>query len=129
MLIDVNATKLHEYQVFHLRRDVDGQPLGIVLGGSVEDPTEIREIVAGSPAAQQGLTHRVVGVKGNDESLSITEVNGRPICLFPKDAAEAGDRLAAMGRDVSVVVQPTGFMRKLKKQLKLSSSYKHYILS
>lgn len=106
---------------------MDGQPLGIVLGGSTEDPTEISEIVAGSPASQQGMSHRVAGVKGNDEPLSITEVNGRPLSLFPKDAAEAGDRLAAMGRDVSVVVQPTGFMKKLRKQLKLIGSYKQYV--
>ena len=45
-------------QVFHLRREVDGQPLGII-GAAGNSPNDIREIVPGSPAANHGMTPKV----------------------------------------------------------------------
>ncbi len=47
-------------QVFNLRREVDGQPLGIVAASGNTAPNDIREIVPGSPAANHGMTAKVL---------------------------------------------------------------------
>ena len=58
----------------------------------------------------------------------LTEVNGRPLNLFCKDG-EAGDRLQAVGRDVSVLVQPADIVGRMRKQLKASvRGHKDYLL-
>ena len=117
---------------------MDSQPLGIVLVGGVEDHTEIREIVPGSPASLQGMTSKVVGNSSSGgqtsepaiaDTLAITEVNGRPLNLVPKEFGEACDRLGAVGLNVTVVVQPTDFVTKLRKQLKTIKNYREFTIS
>lgn len=57
----------------------------------------------------------------------LTEINGRPLNLFFKDN-EVRDRLNSVGRDISILVQPSDLVTKLKKQLKSMRSYKEYIV-
>lgn len=57
----------------------------------------------------------------------LTEINGRPLNLFFKDN-EVKDRLNSVGRDISILVQPSDLVTKLKKQLKSMRSYKEYIV-
>lgn len=57
----------------------------------------------------------------------LTEINGRPLNLFFKEN-EVRDRLSAVGRDISILVQPADLIAKLKKQLKSMRSYKDYIV-
>ena len=110
-------------QVFHLRRDVsDAQPLGLVTSPS----GEIKEVVAASPAASHGMTSKVRSFDGQTlVPWVLTAVTGRPVSLVAKDG-EAGDRLAALGRDVSVLVQPADIVARMKKGLKAFRSYKEY---
>ena len=51
----------------------------------------------------------------------------RSLNILAKDG-EAASRLQALGRDVSVLIQPTDFVAKLKKQLKAHKNYKDYLL-
>ncbi len=72
----------HFLQVFHLKREVEGQPLGIVTNGNTG---EIQKILPASPAAQHGMTSKIRSFDG--QSLVpwvLTEINGRPINLFGK---------------------------------------------
>ena len=113
-------------QVFHLRREVDAQPLGIVTVGNT---SEIREILPGSPASTHGMTSKIRSFDGQGlVAWTITEVNGRPLNLFGKDG-EAGDRLQSVGRDISVLVQPSDVVGKMRKHLKSFRGHKEYILS
>ena len=137
--------------MFHLRREVDGQPLGIILspgGNGGGSSAEVREIVPGAPAAQRGMTAKVRGViaDGSGQAPSVgqgsaaaattplvpwvvTEINGRPLNLFCKDG-EAADRLGAVGRDASVLVQPADFVHRLRKQLKSHvKGHKDYVMN
>lgn len=57
----------------------------------------------------------------------LTEINGRPLNLFFKDS-EVRDRLNAVGRDISILVQPSDLVSKLRKQLKSLRNYKDYIV-
>ena len=62
---------------------------------------------------------------------TLTEVNGRPLSLFAKEA-EAVERLGAtVGcRDVSVMVQPADFVVRMRKQMKASfKGYKEFLLN
>ena len=59
--IEIIIRRLPFAQVFHLRREVDGQPLGIVLNGA---SSEIRDIVPASPASQWGMTSKVRSLDG-----------------------------------------------------------------
>jgi len=68
--------------VFHLKREVEGQPLGIVTNGNTG---EIQKILPGSPAAQHGMTPKIRSFDG--QSLVpwiLTEINGRPLNLLGK---------------------------------------------
>lgn len=57
----------------------------------------------------------------------LTEINGRPLNLFFKDN-EVRDRLNSVGRDISILVQPSDLISKLKKQLKSMRNHKDYIV-
>ena len=90
---------------------------------------QVREIVPGSPAAIHGMSARVRSLDGQTlVAWHITEINGRALNLLAKDG-EAASRLQSLGRDVSVLIQPTDFAAKLKKQLKAHKNYKEYLLT
>ncbi|XP_026275656.1 serine/arginine repetitive matrix protein 2 [Frankliniella occidentalis] len=111
--------------VFAFRRDAEGQSLGITLEGGT---AEIKDIAADSPAARGGLPGRAPTCDGL--SLTpwvITEINGRPLNLFFKDG-EVRDRLNAVGKEISVLVQPFDLIKQIKKQLKTIRSYKQFIV-
>ena len=123
--VEIIVRRLPFAQGYHLKREVDGQPLGLVLNGNT---AEVREIVPGSPAAAHGMTARVRSLDGQTlVAWHITEVNGRPLNLLAKDG-EATSRLQALGRDVSVLIQPSDFLAKLRKQLKAHKNYKEYLM-
>jgi hypothetical protein len=123
--VEIIVRRLPFAQVFHLKREIDGQPLGLVLNGNT---AEVREIVPSSPSAIHGMSARVRSLDGQAlVPWHLTEVNGRPLNLMAKDG-EAAARLQALGRDVSVLIQPTDFVAKLRKQLKAHKNYKDYLL-
>lgn len=112
-------------RVFALRRETEGQNLGIILEGNT---AEMKEVVVGSIAANSGLSSRTPTVDGLSlTTWAITEVNGRPLNLFFKDG-EVKDRLNAVGLDISLLLQPFDLVKQLKKQLKSLRNYKDYIV-
>ncbi|XP_049959888.1 uncharacterized protein LOC126480693 [Schistocerca serialis cubense] len=112
-------------RVFAIHREADGQSLGVVQEGNT---AEVRDVVANSPAARAGLAPRAPTCDGLSlTTWTLTEINGRPLNLFFKDG-EVRDRLNAVGKEVSVLVQPSDFVRQLKKQLKAIRGYKDYIV-
>ncbi|TRY76968.1 hypothetical protein TCAL_02681 [Tigriopus californicus] len=123
--VEIIIRRLPFAQVFHLRREIDTQPLGIITHGNTN---EIKEILPGGPASNHGMTSKVRSFDGlNLVPWVLTEVNGRPLNLFAKEG-EATDRLHALGRDVSVTIQPADIVQRFKKQLKSFRSHKDYVL-
>ena len=124
--VEIIVRRLPFSQVFHLKREVDGQPLGLVLSGNT---SEVREIVPGSPAAIHGMSARVRSLDGQTlVAWFITEINGRPLNVLAKDG-EAASRLQGLGKDVSVLIQPSDFVAKLRKMMKAHKNYKDYLLT
>ena len=79
-------------------------------------------------AAGHGLPARSASTDGLSLcNWYITEVNSRAVSLFSK-GDELGARLAAVGRDISLVVQPADLIRLLKRQLKTVRGYKQYVV-
>lgn len=112
-------------RVFAIRRDVEGQSLGIIQEGNT---AEIRDVTPGGLAACHGLSPRAQTCDGLSlTNWVITEINGRPLNLFFKDG-EVRDRLNAVGKEISILVQPFDLIRQLKKQLKALRGYKEYIV-
>ncbi|XP_045626002.1 uncharacterized protein [Procambarus clarkii] len=112
-------------KVFALKRETEGQPLGVIREGNT---AQIKEIVAGGLAALHGVPPKAQTM----DSLSLcswvlTEINHRPLNLFFKHM-EIADRLNAVGRDISILVQPMDLVKALKKGLKALKGYKDYIV-
>lgn len=119
-------------RVFNLRRESEGQSVGIVTEGNT---AEVREVVAGGLAAQQGVPFLAISPLSPVSPSSppspctwtLTEINGRPLNLCSKEG-EARDRLLAVGKAISINIQPTDFVKVLKKQLKSLRGYKDFLL-
>lgn len=122
---------------------MEGQCLGLIRDGNT---ATIVDVVPNSLSARHGLPPKVsvfVDLKKkiipifrfqaqSCDGLSLTfwvltEINGRPLNMFFKEN-EVRDRLSAVGRDISILVQPADLIAKLKKQLKSMRSYKDYIV-
>uniref|UniRef100_A0A1B0GPL6 Uncharacterized protein n=1 Tax=Phlebotomus papatasi TaxID=29031 RepID=A0A1B0GPL6_PHLPP len=108
---------------YAIRRDHDGQCLGLV-----RDCATVIDLVPNSLAARHGLPPKAQTCDGLSLTFWVlTEINGRPLNLFAKET-EVKDRLNAVGRDISILVQPSDLVAKLKKQLKSLRSHKDYIV-
>ncbi|XP_037091356.1 uncharacterized protein LOC119111655 [Pollicipes pollicipes] len=111
--------------VVSMRRETEGQELGLLRDGGTG---EVLQVLPDGLAAGHGLPAR----SGSADGLSlcnwyITEVNSRAVSLFSK-GGELGSRLAAVGRDISLVVQPADLVRLMKRQLKTIRGYKQYVV-
>ncbi|XP_076335983.1 uncharacterized protein LOC143239071 [Tachypleus tridentatus] len=112
-------------QVFAIKREFDGQDLGLVRDGNT---AEISEVKHNGLAARHGLPVKAPAVQGDAQSnWVLTEINHRPLNLFSKNS-EIQDRLNAVGKDISILVQPYDFIKIVKKQLKGLRNYKEYIV-
>lgn len=135
--------------MYAIRREMDGQCLGLIRDGNT---ATIVDVVPKSLSARYGLPPKVrhfprfihrrsvqinfrLSIPSQAQSCDglsltfwvLTEINGRPLNLFFKDN-EVRDRLNSVGRDISILVQPSDLVTKLKKQLKSMRSYKEYIV-
>lgn len=112
-------------RVYAIRRDMDGQCLGLIRESNT---ATIVDIIPNGLAARHGLPVKAKSCDGQSLTFYVlTEINGRPLNLFFKDN-EIQDRLNAVGREISILVQPLDLIAKLKKQLKTMRGYKDFIV-
>ncbi|XP_050071803.1 uncharacterized protein LOC126559675 [Anopheles maculipalpis] len=112
-------------RVYAIRRELDGQCLGLIRDGNT---ATIVDVVPNSLAARHGLPPKAKSCDGLSLTFWVlTEINGRPLNLFFKEN-EIRDRLNAVGRDISILVQPADLVTKLKKQLKSLRGHKDFIV-
>ncbi|GFO50451.1 syntenin-2 [Plakobranchus ocellatus] len=111
-------------KVFAIRRDAEGQSLGIKREGGTG---EIVYVDPNGLAAQHGLSPYATGVVSELRcNWFITEINNRPVSLFYKEN-EIEHRLCAVGREISIVVQPSDFIHEIRRQFKKFKNYKSFI--
>uniref|UniRef100_A0A182M107 PDZ domain-containing protein n=1 Tax=Anopheles culicifacies TaxID=139723 RepID=A0A182M107_9DIPT len=112
-------------RVYAIRRELDAQCLGLIRDGNT---ATIVDVVPNSLAARHGLPPKAKSCDGLSLTFWVlTEINGRPLNLFFKEN-EIRDRLNAVGRDISILVQPADLVTKLKKQLKSLRGHKDFIV-
>lgn len=109
-----------------MKRSFDGENLGFMMECGTN---EVSRVLEGGLAQKHGLSLKTPTVMDGGLALTswfVTEVNNRPINLFYKNG-EIEPRLRAVGKDISVLVQPADFAKALRKQLKCMWTYKNYI--
>ncbi|OQV25551.1 hypothetical protein BV898_00489 [Hypsibius exemplaris] len=120
-----NVNRVPRGQVFVLARDHDGQDLGIIREGNT---AELRSVLSDGLAALHGLPAKAITCDGSTLcNWVITEINHRPLNWFFKDS-EIDDRLRAVGREISILVQPSDLVNAIKKQLRTLRNYKDFIV-
>ncbi|XP_044765853.1 uncharacterized protein LOC123322078 [Coccinella septempunctata] len=112
-------------RVFVIHRETEGQSLGIIQENNT---AVIKTVQAGSLAAKHGLPCGAMTCDGTAfTNWVLTEINGRPLNLYFKKN-QVRDRLNAVGRDISILVQPLDLVKQFKKELKSIRNYKEYLL-
>lgn len=112
-------------RVYAIRREVERQCLGLIRDNNT---ATIVDVVPNSLSARHGLPPKAQTIDNKSFTFWVlTEINGRPLNLFFKDN-EVQDRLNAIGKEISILVQPSDLITKLKKQLKSLRGYKEYIV-
>ncbi|KAH8358819.1 hypothetical protein KR093_002701 [Drosophila rubida] len=125
LFVEVLLRRIPFGRAYAIRRDREGQCLGLIRDGNT---STIVDVVPNSLAARHGLPPKTQSCDGASLTFWIlTEINGRPLNLFFKDL-EIRDRLNSVGRDISILVQPSDLITKLKKQLKSLRGYKDYLV-
>ena len=89
---------------------------------------ELGEVVGNGLAAGQGLTPKASSTDGRSTcNWFLTEVNNRPLNLLAREN-EVRERLNAVGREISILVQPSDLVKHLRKQLKSMKGFKDYLV-
>ncbi|XP_073814489.1 uncharacterized protein [Musca autumnalis] len=125
LFVEVLVRRIPFGRGYAIRREREGQCLGLIRDGNT---ATIVDVVPNSLAARHGLPPKAQSCDGTTLTFWVlTEINGRPLNLFFKDN-EIRDRLNSIGRDISILVQPSDLITKLKKQLKSLRGYKDYLV-
>ncbi|EDW81732.1 uncharacterized protein Dwil_GK12219 [Drosophila willistoni] len=125
LFVEVLLRRIPFGRAYAIRRDREGQCLGLIRDGNT---STIVDVVPNSLAARHGLPPKTQSCDGSTLTFwMLTEINGRTLNLFFKDM-EIRDRLNSVGRDISILVQPSDLITKLKKQLKSLRGYKDYLV-
>ncbi|KFD53469.1 hypothetical protein M513_05733 [Trichuris suis] len=114
-------------KVFLFKRSHDGECVGLTMRKGKNEVEGVRE---GSLAWRAGFRVKTISSINPDMETTwyITEVNNRPVSVFSKNG-ECKQRLTAIGRELSIVVQPTDFVKLLKRQMKCMKRYRDFIVS
>lgn len=123
--IEITIRRLPNARVFAIQRAAEGESLGIKREGGT---AEILYIDPLGLVYRHGLMSKPTTMDGTSTcNWMLTEINMRPLNLFFKDV-EIEHRLLAVGRDISIVVQPSDFIKELKKQFKRLKGYKDFLV-
>ncbi|XP_056004609.1 uncharacterized protein LOC125657945 isoform X7 [Ostrea edulis] len=124
--VTLTVHRLPYAQVIAIHRQENKQPIGIQREGGT---SKIVYVDPNGLAAKHGLQQRARSVLVGSEFCfwCLTEINSRPLDLSFK-GNEIDHLLSAVGKDISVVVQPEDFVKELKKQLKKLKNYKDLLM-
>ncbi|RWS29394.1 hypothetical protein B4U80_07903 [Leptotrombidium deliense] len=127
LVIEIVLQRVPLGKVFIMKREFDSQELGITRNGN---SAEVIDVVPDSLADKCGLGPKATPIdpkNGTECNWIITEINNRPLNLFFK-GNEVRDRLNAVGKDISLLVQPVDLIKALKKELKTFKNHKDYVV-
>ncbi|XP_012281606.1 uncharacterized protein LOC105700384 [Orussus abietinus] len=121
--VEVIVRRLPYGRAMTLTRRAEGEDFGLEVNGN--EVTSVTGIAQGLGFPPLAPSSDPAAPSGSTVTWTLTEVNGRPLNIFEGGARE---RLGAVGRDVSIVIQPTDFVGSLRKRLRSVRSYKNYVV-
>lgn len=125
LFVEVTIKRLPLAGIFVVKRDFENQCLGLLRDGS-----SLLDIVPNSIASRSGIPSRPF-TSNDDDSIFwiITEINFRPLSLVShKKYDETELLLNSVGLETSLLLQPSDFIAKIKKELKAMKNYRDYTL-
>ncbi|XP_015600966.1 uncharacterized protein LOC107270450 [Cephus cinctus] len=121
--VKLGIRRLPHGRALLLNRRSDDESFGLEVNGNevigMSEAVQRRDVTLRTPAADPEAR------PGTTVSWTLTEVNGRPLNLFE---CTAGDRLSAVGRDISIVMQPSDLVTGLRKKLRAIRNYKQFVV-
>lgn len=103
-----------------LKKRTNSEDFGLEVNGNEVSGVSGVALSVGLPQLAES-----VSTPGSNTTWTLTEVNGRPLSIFDGGASE---RLRAVGRDISIVIQPTDLIVSFRKKLRTMRSYKNFVL-
>lgn len=121
LFVEVTIRRLPLAGIFLIRREFEGQCLGIIRDGS---SPAIVEIIPNSISSH--IPPRPID---EESTWIITQINFRNLSLIShKKYDETELLLNSSGLELSLLLQPSGFIAKIKKELKAMKNYRDYTL-
>lgn len=122
LFVEITIRRLPLAKIFIIRRDFENQCLGLIRDGN-----SLLDIIPNSIASRSGIPTR----PNEDDSIFwiITEINFRPLSLISHKKYDETDLLLnAIGLETSLLLQPSDFIAKIRKDLKAMKNYRDYTL-
>lgn len=123
LFVEVTIRRLPLAGIFLVKREFEGQCLGIIRDGSTP---AIVEIIPNSISSH--IPPRPIS-QDEDSTWIITQINFRNLSLVcHKKYDETELLLNSSGLEMSLLLQPSDFIAKIKKELKAMKNYRDYTL-
>lgn len=123
LFVEVTIRRLPLAGIFLVRREFEGQCLGIIRDGQTP---AIVEIIPNSVSSH--IPPRPIS-QDEDSTWIITQINFRNLSLIcHKKYDETELLLNSSGLEMSLLLQPSAFIAKMKKELKAMKNYRDYLL-
>lgn len=125
LFVEVTIRRLPLAGIFLIRREFEGQCLGIIRDGTTP---AIVEIIPNSISSH--IPPRPGPISQDEDSTwIITQINFRNLSLIcHKKYDETELLLNSSGLEMSLLLQPSDFITKIKKELKAMKNYRDYTL-
>lgn len=123
LFVEITIRRLPLAEIFVLKRDFENQCLGLIRDGN-----SLLEIIPNSIASKSGIPARP-SIEDDSIFWIITEINFRPLSLISQKKYDETDLLLnSVGLETSLLLQPSDFVAKIKKDLKAMKNYRDYTL-
>lgn len=123
LFVEVTIRRLPLAKIFLIKREFEGQCLGIIRDGS---SPAIVEIIPNSISSH--IPPRP-NTRDEDSTWIITQINFRNLGLIShKKFDETELLLNSSGLEMSLLLQPSDFVTKIKKELKAMKNFRDYTL-
>lgn len=123
LFVEVTIRRLPLAAIYFVRREFEGQCLGIIRDGS---SPAIADIIPNSISSH--IPPRPIS-QDEDSTWIITQINFRNLSLIShKKYDETELLLNSTGLEMSLLLQPSDFVAKIKKELKAMKNYRDYTL-
>lgn len=127
LFVEVTIKRLPLAGIFIIKRDFGNQCLGLIRDGA-----SLLDIIPNSIASRSGIPSRPFTSHDDDDSIFwiITEINFRPLSLISQKKYDETELLLnnSGGLETSLLLQPSDFIAKIRKELKAMKNYRDYTL-